>query len=31
MLVVANDGRDIMCGELTEEVGGHGYGVAIDK
>lgn len=31
MLVVANDGRDIVCGELAEKVGGHGYGVAIDK
>ena len=31
MLVVANDGRDIVCGELAEEVGGHGHGVAIDK
>lgn len=29
MLVVANDGRDIMCGELAEEIGGHGHGVAI--
>ena len=31
MLVVANDGRDIMCGEFAEEIGGHGHGVAIDK
>ena len=31
MLVVANNGRDIIRGEFAEEVGGHSYGVTIDK
>ena len=29
MLVVANNGRDIMRGKFTDEVGGHGYGIVI--